>query len=53
MASKLKEEEKNEKAIRTLLRNAPNRRCINCNSLVRASAILHLVKDLFLVLAEW
>ncbi|KAH7285954.1 hypothetical protein KP509_33G052700 [Ceratopteris richardii] len=33
MGSKLKEEEKNEKAIRAQLRKGPNRRCINCNSL--------------------
>eukprot|EP00250_Pteridium_aquilinum_P006123 c16100_g1_i3 orf=348-2534(+) len=33
MGSRLKEDEKNEKAIRSLLRKTPNRRCINCNSL--------------------
>lgn len=33
MGSRLKEDEKNEKAIRALLRKTPNRRCINCNSL--------------------
>lgn len=33
MASRLKEDEKNERIIRGLLRLAPNRRCINCNSL--------------------
>ena len=38
MASWVKEEEKNEKAIRALLKNAPNRRCINCNSLVRMNS---------------
>lgn len=29
-----KEEERNEKIIRGLLKLPPNRRCINCNSLV-------------------
>ncbi|KAI5061280.1 hypothetical protein GOP47_0023785 [Adiantum capillus-veneris] len=33
MGSRLKEDEKNEKAIRALLRKTPNRRCINCNSM--------------------
>ena len=34
MASRLKEDEKNERIIRGLLKLTPNRRCINCNSLV-------------------
>ena len=33
MANRMKEEEKNEKIIRGLLKLPPNRRCINCNSL--------------------
>ncbi|CAJ2636883.1 unnamed protein product [Trifolium pratense] len=33
MASRFKEDEKNERLIRGLLRLEPNRRCINCNSL--------------------
>ncbi|KAE9613936.1 hypothetical protein Lal_00016447 [Lupinus albus] len=33
MASRLKEDEKNEKIIRGLLKLTPNRRCINCHSL--------------------
>ncbi|MCO5558048.1 hypothetical protein L7F22_011623 [Adiantum nelumboides] len=33
MGSRLKEDERNEKAIRALLRKTPNRRCINCNSM--------------------
>ncbi|KAK2451781.1 putative ADP-ribosylation factor GTPase-activating protein AGD14 [Trifolium repens] len=33
MASRVKEEEKNERLVRGLLRLEPNRRCINCNSL--------------------
>ncbi|KAK1417308.1 hypothetical protein QVD17_26434 [Tagetes erecta] len=33
MMSRLKEEERNEKAIRNLLKLSENRRCINCNSL--------------------
>ncbi|KAG9152939.1 hypothetical protein Leryth_012558 [Lithospermum erythrorhizon] len=33
MASRLKEEEKNERIIRNLLKLPDNRRCINCNSL--------------------
>ncbi|KAL2342509.1 hypothetical protein Fmac_003794 [Flemingia macrophylla] len=33
MASRLKEDEKNERIIRGLLKLTPNRRCINCNSL--------------------
>ena len=34
MATRLKLDEKNEKAVRNLLKKTPNRRCINCNSLV-------------------
>lgn len=34
MTSRLKEDEKNERIIRGLLKLTPNRRCINCNSLV-------------------
>ncbi|XP_027193086.1 uncharacterized protein [Cicer arietinum] len=33
MASRLREDEKNERAIRALLKLQPNRRCINCNSM--------------------
>uniref|UniRef100_A0A0C9QSR2 TSA: Wollemia nobilis Ref_Wollemi_Transcript_11326_3396 transcribed RNA sequence n=1 Tax=Wollemia nobilis TaxID=56998 RepID=A0A0C9QSR2_9CONI len=33
MATRLKEDEKNERIIRGLLKLPPNRRCINCNSL--------------------
>nr|KYP49304.1 putative ADP-ribosylation factor GTPase-activating protein AGD14 [Cajanus cajan] len=33
MTSRLKEDEKNERVIRGLLKLQPNRRCINCNSL--------------------
>ncbi|RAL37223.1 hypothetical protein DM860_004145 [Cuscuta australis] len=33
MASRFKEDEKNERAIRSLLKLPDNRRCINCNSL--------------------
>nr|KYP35383.1 putative ADP-ribosylation factor GTPase-activating protein AGD14 [Cajanus cajan] len=33
MASRLKEDEKNERVIRGLLKLEPNRRCINCNNL--------------------
>ncbi|TKY44667.1 ADP-ribosylation factor GTPase-activating protein AGD14 [Spatholobus suberectus] len=33
MASRMKEDEKNERVIRGLLKLQPNRRCINCNSL--------------------
>lgn len=35
MANRMKEDEKNEKIIRGLLKLPANRRCINCNSLVR------------------
>lgn len=44
MSSK-KEEERNEKIIRGLLKLPPNRRCINCNSMVIPSfhfALMHL-----------
>ncbi|KAF3534682.1 hypothetical protein DY000_02036777 [Brassica cretica] len=34
MGSKMKEDERTEKAIRSLLKLSENRRCINCNSLV-------------------
>lgn len=34
MANRIKEDEKNERAIRALLKLPDNRRCINCNSLV-------------------
>jgi hypothetical protein len=34
MGSRVKEEERNERAIRALLKLPGNRRCINCNSLV-------------------
>lgn len=34
MANRVKEDEKNERIIRNLLKLADNRRCINCNSLV-------------------
>ncbi|KAJ0709969.1 putative Arf GTPase activating protein [Helianthus annuus] len=33
MGSRLKEDERNERAIRNLLKLPENRRCINCNSL--------------------
>ncbi|XP_071737241.1 uncharacterized protein [Rutidosis leptorrhynchoides] len=33
MASRLKEDERNERSIRNLMKLAENRRCINCNSL--------------------
>jgi hypothetical protein len=33
MGSRVKEEERNERAIRALLKLPGNRRCINCNSL--------------------
>ena len=35
MANRVKEDEKNERIIRGLLKLRENRRCINCNSLVR------------------
>lgn len=35
MANRVKEDEKNERIIRGLLKLPENRRCINCNSLVR------------------
>lgn len=35
MANRMKEDEKNEKIIRGLLKLPANRRCMNCNSLVR------------------
>ncbi|KAJ0505612.1 hypothetical protein HanOQP8_Chr12g0449461 [Helianthus annuus] len=41
--SRFKEEERNEKAIRNLLKLLENRRCINCNNLV----IFHLFCCLF------
>jgi hypothetical protein len=34
MANRVKEDEKNERIIRGLLKLAENRRCMNCNSLV-------------------
>jgi len=34
MASRMKEDERNEKVIRGLLKLPANRRCINCNNLV-------------------
>lgn len=34
MANRVKEDEKNERTIRSLLKLQENRRCINCNSLV-------------------
>lgn len=43
-----KEEERNEKIIRGLMKLPPNRRCINCNSLVKISHLLLLL--LFLLL---
>ena len=35
MTSRMKGDEKNEKIIRGLLKLPENRRCINCNNLVR------------------
>jgi hypothetical protein len=35
MASRVKEDEKNERVIRGLLKLPANKRCINCNNLVR------------------
>lgn len=37
MANRLKEDEKNERIIRVLLKLPENRRCINCNGLVSYS----------------
>jgi len=34
MGSRLKEDEKNEKIIRGLLKQPANRKCVNCNMLV-------------------
>ena len=34
MASRVKEDEKNERVIRGLLKLPANKRCINCNNLV-------------------
>ena len=34
MVIKMKEDERNEKIIHSLLKLPPNRKCINCNSLV-------------------
>jgi hypothetical protein len=42
MGSK-REEERNEKIIRGLMKLPPNRRCINCNSLVILSNSLSLL----------
>ncbi|KAJ0953875.1 hypothetical protein HanRHA438_Chr00c42g0857131 [Helianthus annuus] len=39
MGSRLKEDERNERAIRNLLKLPENRRCINCNSLVLISHV--------------
>lgn len=40
MANRVKEDEKNERIIRGLLKLPENRRCINCNSLVRYFSLL-------------
>ena len=40
MANRVKEDEKNERIIRGLLKLPDNRRCINCNSLVRFVSFL-------------
>lgn len=42
MANRMKEDEKNEKIIRGLLKLPANRRCINCNNLVRSLVSLSL-----------
>lgn len=44
MGSK-REEERNEKIIRGLMKLPPNRRCINCNSLVIYNCCLLLHSD--------
>jgi hypothetical protein len=38
MGSRVKEDERNEKIIRGLLKLPGNRRCINCNSLVSSGS---------------
>lgn len=39
-AASRKEEERNERIVRGLLKLPPNRRCINCDGLVRVSSTL-------------
>lgn len=41
--SSRREEERNEKIIRGLMKLPPNRRCINCDSLVRRRYFVHLL----------
>lgn len=65
MANRVKEDEKNERIIRGLLKLPENRRCINCNSLVCyllelipeiilcARVLIFRVALLYLVLREW
>jgi len=53
MANRLKEDEKNERIIRGLLKHTENRRCINCNSLVlflTATSLSFFLKLLALLL---
>ena len=38
MGSRVKDDERNEKIIRGLLKLSGNRRCINCNSLVSSGS---------------
>ncbi|KAL5999642.1 hypothetical protein ACLOJK_037927 [Asimina triloba] len=40
MANRMKEDEKNEKIIRGLLKQPANRRCMNCNSLSRGREVV-------------
>jgi hypothetical protein len=39
-AASRKEEERNERVVRGLLKLPPNRRCINCNGIVRAPTLI-------------
>lgn len=49
MANRVKEDEKNERIIRGLLKLPENRRCINCNSLVSAFYVFLSVLPYMLV----
>lgn len=45
MANRVKEDEKNEKIIRSLLKLPENKRCINCNSLVSLVTLLLIISN--------
>ena len=50
VAASRKEEERNERIVRGLLKLPPNRRCVNCNGLVRALSVSVLLRGPWLCL---